>query len=340
MKAAVVRRYGSIRNMEIQTWPDPVPGPGEVLVAVRAVGLNFADIMSRLGVYPKTPPVPFVPGLECAGDVVAAGEGVKRLKIGDRVLGFTGFGSHAELACLREDLATVLPTAMPWTDAAALMVTYLTAYHALSHLANCHPGERVLIHSAAGGVGTAAIQLGRYFNLDMIGTAGSDAKCEVVKNLGADMAIHYGKERFDREIRERFGPACLDIVLDGVGGWAFRPGWKLLAPMGRYVLFGLSSVTGRGGLNRLRALAQMVKMPYLHPFPMVSGNRGIMGFNLSLLLSRRDLLEAAMRKILKLYESEILCPVVGQTYPFSEICRAHEALQGRETIGKVVVLIE
>jgi alcohol dehydrogenase len=318
----------------------PRPLPGEVLVRVRAIGLNFADVVGRWGVYPGTPPPPFVPGIEFSGDVVAVGESVSRFKGRERVLGYSRLGSHAEFVTVRASTAVTMPDEMTYENGAAFLVASMTSYHALVGLAHARAKERVLIHAAAGGVGTVACQLASHLGCTVIGTVGREQKRPVASRYGAGYVVNYRTEDITQRILEITDGYGIDIVLDSIGGSLFRKGWRLLAGMGRYVLFGISAVSGSGGLNRLKAALVLASMRAVAPSALLSANRSLSGFNLGTLMNRDDYLQEAGEAVMRLYKLGVLQPVIGHRFPFQEIATAHRLLQTGETVGKVVVTFE
>ncbi|MER3523538.1 MAG: alcohol dehydrogenase [Ignavibacteria bacterium] len=340
MKAAFVTKYGGPEVLEIRDAPIPTPQPDQILVKVRAIGLNFADVMGRFGVYPGTPQPPFILGLEFSGDVVAVGSNVTTFKGGERVMGYSRHGSHAEYVCVNEKLATELPTNMSYEEGASFLVVYLTAYHGIVRLANIRKGEKLLVHAAAGGAGLATVQLGRHLGAEIFGTAGTEEKVEIARSHGAHHAINYNTHDFAEEIRRITKNYGVDVVMDAVGGLVYDKSWNLLAAMGRYILYGLAAVAGKGALNKLKAAGVMSIMKPIFPPQLMSANKGIFGFNLGTLKGKEGYFREAAEELLKLYGLGVLKPVIGKIFPFTEIVEAHRALQTRQTVGKVVVFVE
>lgn len=337
MRAWIVTKYGGPESLSLVDHPEPRPGPGMLLVRVRAIGLNFADLFGRMGVYPMTPSVPFIPGLEFTGEILEAADGVTTLRPGMRVMGYSRHGSHAELVAVHARNVVPVPDAMSDEEAAAFTVTAMTAYHGMVTLAHVRKGERVLVHAAAGGVGLAMLQLGRHLGAELFGTAGTDVKCRVAAEHGAHHTINYRADDFATEIRRITGGGGVDVVQDSVGGRVFRKGWSLLNSMGRYVLYGVADVTGPGGLNRIRAGLALGRMALLAPSSLVQANRSIAGFNLGTIVGKEGLLLEEASAIAGLYRQGVLRPVVGRTFPFAEMVEAHRFLQERRSVGKVVV---
>lgn len=340
MKAAFVSRYGGPEVLEIRESPLPEPRRGQILVRVRAIGLNFADIFARLGVYPGTPEAPFVPGLEFSGDVVDSGSGVGRFKGGERVMGYSRHGSHAEYLAVNENLAAEIPPSMNYQEGASFLATYLTAYHGLIRLANVRRNEKLLLHAAAGGVGIATVQLAKHLGVEVFATAGTDEKVRLVQSQGAHHVINYVTHDFAPEVRRLTDNYGVDVVMDSVGGDTFRKSWQLLAQMGRYVLFGVSSVTGKGALNRLKAAGVFSLMKPIFPPSLIGANKGILGFNLGTLMGKEGYFQEATTELLRLYAAGALKPFIGRVFHFDQIVEAHRTLQTRQSVGKVVVVFE
>jgi NADPH2:quinone reductase len=331
MKAAVAVKYGAPSVLRIQELPSPSPAPDEALVRTRFIGLNFADLMQRSGVYPRTPKAPFVPGLELAGEVVEPGPAALGLAAGDRVVAYPIFGSHQELVAT--SLVTKVPDAMELETAAALGVCGMTAHYAINYLGKARAGETVLVTAAAGGVGTLAIQIARTFGLKVTALAGGEAKGALARSLGAQEVVDYRRPDW----RSRLAAMRFDIVLDSVGGPVMRACWPRLLPMGRYILFGFAGAVGPGAYSHLRGAWNYFRTPAPHPLRLVSANRTLSGFNLSLITEHRPLLTQILLEVFDLWEKGDLRPVVSKVYPFGEIARAHEAMQERRTRGKVLI---
>ena len=230
MRTMVVRRYGPPEVFESQQAPDPQPKPGEVVIRVKAIGVNFADLLQRMGVYPGTPKPPFVPGIEIAGVVEKVAEGGKSgdgepVRPGDAVAAFTSFNAYAEWAAVPARQVYRLPAGMSFEDAAAIPVNYVTAYHSMFAMGNLLPGDRILIHGAAGGVGVAAVQLARARGIEVFGTAGP-AKQEYLRKIGVSHAIDYTKTDFVQAVR-KFAPDGIEMVMDPIGGKSFARSYQV-----------------------------------------------------------------------------------------------------------------
>ena len=339
MRAAVITRFGPPEVLQFRDLAIPTIGLGDVLVRTKAIGLNFAEVFARLGYYPGIPKPPFVPGIEFAGIVEKTGASVRGLKKGDRVFGFTKQNAYAEYVAVPKDFVLRMPRKMTFEQAAAFAVAPMTAYHGLVTLAHVQRGERLLVHAAAGGVGTAALQIAKHLGATTYATVGSQAKMKVAMDLGAKMVINYSTDDFASVIRNDTKDEGLDVIFDSVGGKTMRKGWKLLAPMGRYVLFGFAAVAGERKVNKVKALGEILSVPLIYPPSLVTRNVSLMGFNLYFVVQKAAYLRKAMDQLLRWYEKGILRPVVGTVFPFEKIVEAQEFLQSRKSIGKVVVTV-
>jgi len=332
MRAWVASRYGPPEVLRLTDLPDPVPGPGEAIVRVHAIGLNFADCAARLGVYPRVPRPPFVPGMEVSGEVVALGEGVSDPPVGERVAAGPIFGGHAEHVKVRARYLRVLPASMDFVTGASLAVTGLTADHALFTVGRVRKGERAVITAAAGGVGTIAVQLAANAGARVLAVASTPAKRELALHLGAHEAAGY------EDYRKALAGG-VDVVIDAVGGALFRPGWKALKPNGRYVLYGFAAALGARRVRYLHAAFELLRMGIVFPSTVVQPSRTLAGFNLSLVPQLAEDLQARFARLEDMLGEGTLKAVVGAVLPFEELPKAHALLQGRGSTGKVVVTL-
>ena len=333
MKALWLVKRGT---WEIREAPVPLPKPGEVRVAVRVFGLNFAELMASQGLYPDAPKLPAILGYEIAGEIDAVGEGVDASRIGERVVALTRFGSHAQFCCIPSQFALAIPPAMSFEEAAALPVTYLTAYHMLFFAANLRAEESVLVHMAAGGVGTAVLQLCRTVaNVVTFGTA-SVGKHQVLRDNGCTHALDYHAVDYEPEVRRLTEGRGVDVVLDPLGGRDTLKGYRLLRPGGRIVVYGFANLQ-RGRFNPLHVVAQVARMPRFSPLRLMGENRGVIGVNMGHLLGRADLLLSEMRALLALYEQGKIAPVIDCVLPLENAADGYRRIASRQNVGKVVV---
>ncbi len=242
MKAVVCKEHGMADKLElVEDWPEPTPGEHDVLVQVRAAGLNFPDVLMIQGKYQMQPDMPFVAGGEFAGDVIAVGDKVERYKVGDKVVAMNGFGAFTEQVAIHELAALPMPEGLSYEQAAGVGVTYFTSYHALKQRANLQPGETLLVLGAAGGVGVTAIELGKLMGARVIAAASSDEKLALCKELGADEVINYSDTSLKDAIKELTGGKGVDVVYDPVGGDFAEPAIRGMGWNGRYLVIGFAS---------------------------------------------------------------------------------------------------
>ena len=338
MRQIVFSRYGAPEVLVPQEVPTPAPAAGEVRIAVRAAGVNFADVLARVGLYPDAPRLPLVVGYEVSGTIDVVGPGVTRFAAGDRVVALTRFGGYA--SDVIADQAYVFPFHADLSDAeaAALPVNYLTGLIALYRMANVGAGETVLIHGAGGGVGIAAIQLARSRGATVIGTA-SSSKHAALHSFGVEHLVDYRTSDVAREVRRITNNRGVDVVLDPIGGASFTTSYRLLAPLGRLVMFGVSAISRGERRNWLHAARAILQMPRFKPLSLINHNRGIFGLNLLHLWDERSQLAAAMQFLLEEVGARRLSPVIAKTFPLERASDAHRYMQRRGNVGKIVLTV-
>ena len=334
MRAVWIPRPGPPEVLEVRDGADPTIDADQVLVRVRASGVNFADVSARLGVYPDAPPPPCVVGYEVAGTVERVGGAVDTVRPGDRVLALTRFGGYAEAVAIPALQVFPMPAAMSFEEAAAIPVNYLTALLMLRTFGNVKAGEKVLVHAAAGGVGMAAIQLCRIAGAEVIGTA-SASKHATLKQMGVAHCIDYRTEDFEEGVRRVTGGRGVDIALDATG--AFRKSYRCLAPLGRLVCFGLSQASSGMSPSRLRALLAVAQLPWFHPIKLMNDNKAVIGVNLGHLWDHIGMLRREMTGLLADYDAGRIKPVVAKAFPLVEAAKAHRFIQERQNVGKVLL---
>jgi NADPH:quinone reductase-like Zn-dependent oxidoreductase len=344
MRAMVVRRYGPPEVFEARQVPDPQPKPGEVLIRVKAIGVNFADLLQRMGLYPDTPKPPFIPGLEIAGVVEKVMEGARRgeedtLKAGDAVVALPHFNAYAEWVAVPASVVYRLPAGMPFDDGAAIPANYLTAHHAMFTMGNLQPRDRILIHGAAGGVGIAAVQLARAKGLVIFGTAGP-AKQEYLRKIGVDHPIDYEKTDFVEAVL-KFAPDGIEMVMDAVGGKSFADSYKCLGPTGRLVVYGFSVAAGPDGKRHWwRSLKAFAQMPRFSPLKLMGQSVSVIGVNLGQIQRRGALLRGELDELFRMYTAGIIKPEIGKTFPLDQAAAAHQYIHDRKNIGKVILSVK
>jgi synaptic vesicle membrane protein VAT-1 len=336
MREAVIPRHGPPEVFEIRERRDPEPAEGEVRIRVRAAGINFADILARLGLYPDAPRPPVVVGYEVAGHIDAVGRSLTGFAHGDRVVALTRFGGYADTVVVAAEQVFHFPEQLSDAEAAAVPVNYLTAALALYRLAALSPGETVLVHNAGGGVGIAATQLARLRRATVIGTA-SAGKHSALHSFGVDHAIDYRVADVVAEVKKITKGRGVDVILDPIGGPSFAASYRMLAPLGRLVIFGLSAAAPGERRSLWRAFRAWWTTMRFDPMSLMHRNRGVFGLNVGHLWDERRHLVPIMEMLVSELQSGRLNPVVARTFPLERAADAHRFIQSRQNIGKVVL---
>jgi NADPH:quinone reductase-like Zn-dependent oxidoreductase len=341
MRAVVLTGTGGPEVLKVQERPDPAVGPGEIRIAVRAAGINFADTMARVGLYPDAPKPPCVLGYEVAGEVESVGEGVSEHKVGDRVVAGTQFGGQAELVTVPADQALALPERLSFEQGAAFPVNYGTAYAALVLMGGMRKGDRVLIHAAGGGVGISATQLARNAGAEVFGTA-SPGKHEAIRAQGVQHPIDYRNQDFEAEVMRITGGEGVDVIIDALGPTSFRKDYRLLRSGGRMVMYGLSESTKAGARDLPATLKSLVKMPlatmpWWKSLTMMNENKGVFGLNMLSWWEREGNLDRLTEPLMADLAEGRIEPVVAESFPFERAGEAHQYIAERRNVGKVVL---
>ena len=316
MKALVITRFGGSGNLEVEDVPTATTADGETVVRVEAGGLNFADVLTAQGGYPGTPKPPLIAGREFAGHEEGSGR---------RVMGYTQWGAFAEQAAIRKDLLWEVPLSLNMQEAAAFPVNFFTAYLAYwkAGLAENAAGSRVLIHAVAGGVGTAAVQIGRLLGAEMYGTSSSDEKLERVKKLGLNHGINYKQRDYEEAIREMTGGKGVDAAFEMLGGEHTTKSVRCLGQFGRVIVYG--SATGGKGL--------------LDPRILYAKGASVHGLWLTYLSQNRGVMDAAWKKLSTWLADGKLHPVIGSVFPLARAAEAYALLNEGRNYGKVVLTL-
>jgi NADPH:quinone reductase-like Zn-dependent oxidoreductase len=340
VRALVITKHGAPEVLQVQEWPDPQPGPGEIRVRVRAAGINFADLLARMGLYQDAPKPPCVVGYEFGGEVESVGEGVETPAVGDRVMGGCRFGGYAELAVTEAANVVPLPDDWSFEEGAALSVAYATAYAGLIRYGSLRAGERVLIQAAAGAVGIAATQIAKLAGAGEIYGTASPSKHEAIRGFGVDHPIDYTSGDFVEAVRRAAGEEQpLDLVMDAIGGRSFKQSWSLIRPGGRLVCFGASSVAAGEKRNVARALGTLLRMPRFKPVPMMTESKGVIGLNMLKLWDSKGSLDEYIEPLREWTEQGKLRPVVAEAFPLERGPDAHRFISERKNVGKVVLTL-
>jgi NADPH:quinone reductase len=324
MRAIVCHALEGIDGLKLEeNWPEPQPGPGDVLVQVKAAALNFPDVLMLRGLYQDKPPLPFIPGLEMAGTVLAVGANVTRFRPGDNVVSIAG-RTLAERGVFKHELVIPMPASLGFEAASGVCLTYFTSYHALRQRAALAPGETLLVLGAAGGVGVTAVELGKVMGATVIAAASSDAKCEFARRLGADHVINYSTQDLRERVKEITGGKGIDVVYDPVGGPFTEPALRSLAWKGRYLVIGFAA----GEIPRIPINLALLK------------GASIVGVFFGAFSQREPAVQRQnVAELWQLIESGRLRPAVGEVHDFADYARAFAALEQRKALGKVVIRI-
>ena len=345
MRAMVIRRHGPPDVFEVQQRADPQLKAGEVLIRVKAIGVNFADLLARMGLYPGAPKPPFVPGLEISGVIekVMENPGGRRgeggsLQPGDAVMAIPQFGAYAEWVAAPMSLVYRMPAGMAFDAAAAFPVNYLTAYHSMFTMGNLRAGDRVLVHGAAGGVGIAAVQMAKAKGLVVFGTAGG-AKQDFLRKIGVDHPIDYEKNDFVKVVKQ-YAPEGIEMVMDPIGGKSLVRGQQCLGQAGRLVIYGLSDAAGTSGKRSLaRGLKALLDTPRFHPLKLMEKNLAVIGVGMGGVLTRGTMVRDELAELFKMYGEGKIKPVIAKTFLLEQAAEAHRYIHHRKNIGKVILSV-
>ena len=343
MRKVVVHAPGGFEALRVETHPERRAGDGEVRVAVRACGVNYADCIVRMGLYESAKEYvgwPITPGFEVAGTVEEVGADVDGFSPGDEVLAVTRFGGYASAIVVPEAQVFRRPDALSTEQAAAFPAVHLTAWYALFVLAQPRPGAKLLVHSAAGGVGTALLALARDAGFETVGVVGAAHKVEAARAAGAGAVIDKSTQDLWKEA-DRLAPEGYEVVLDANGPSTLRKSYARVRPGGRLVVYGFHSMLPRGsGKPFLPRLAiDWLRVPRFDPLRMTGDNRSVMAFNLSYLFDRRDLLQEAMTDLLARVGRGAIPPPRVTTFLLERVADAHRAIESGDTVGKLVLLV-
>ena len=342
MKQIAIAKPGSFDRLKLVDTPEPKLQAGEVRLAVRAAGVNFADVVVRLGLYASAKKYvgwPITPGFEVSGEVMELGAGVDDLAVGERVFGLTRFGGYTSQICLPRGQLFRVPQAFSHAQAATFPTVHLTAYYALRQVLRTRAGDKVLVHSGAGGVGLAALQMARADGLSPIAVVGSSSKREVALAYGASDVVDKSSQALWPEV-ERLAPGGLHYVLESNGAETLRHSYAHLRPTGRLVVYGFTGMLSRGsGRPNWPKLAwDYLRTPRFHPLQLVDANKGVVGFNLSYLFEEQWLLAEAMSRMLAEVDAGVLRALPVTEFPLSDAAAAHRALQSGTTTGKLALV--
>ncbi len=337
MRQIVTTANGGVDVLRVEEAPDPTPGPGEVVVDVKAAGLNFADILARQGLYPDGPKKPCVMGYEVAGIIQEIGEGIDPNYVGVPVVAMTRFGGQSEKVVVRDKQLFEKPVALSFEQAAAIPVNYLTAYALIVAMGGLRANESILIHNAGGGVGLAAIDIAKHIGATTYGTA-SPGKHEFLRERGLDHPIDYRNQDWLPALKKLTGGRGVELVLDPIGGAHWKKSYAALRTTGRMGMFGVSAASATGLAGKLKLVKAALQMPRFHPLDLLNKNRGVFGLNLGHMWHEPDKVAEWVQEIVRGIHEGWVRPHVDKVFPFAQAGDAHTYMEQRKNIGKVVLV--
>jgi NADPH:quinone reductase-like Zn-dependent oxidoreductase len=330
MRVVEISKHGGPEVLKVRERPDPPLGRGEVRIEVAASGINFADVMARIGIYPDAPKPPCVVGYEVAGTILELGEGVEDLSHGQRVLAGTLFGGYASQVVVKAGDVVPLLDRLTFEQGAAIPVQYATAWAGLIGYGNLQPGERVLIHSAGGGVGIAATQIAKRRGAEIYGTA-SPGKHARIKELGVDHPLDYTKDDWER------GLPKFDLIMNAIGGKSLRVSYNQVRAGGRVVAFGASAAVSGEKRNLVSGLGTVLRMPRFNMIKQISESKAVIGLNMLSLWKDRGTLAPWIEPLRELMDDGTIQPVVAGAFSFEQAGEAQRMITERRNVGKVVL---
>jgi NADPH:quinone reductase-like Zn-dependent oxidoreductase len=342
VKRIVIQRPGSFDALRVEEGPDPTPAPNEVCIKTQSIGVNFADCVVRMGLYSSAAHYvgwPITPGFEFAGVVESVGGEVTDLAVGTEVIGVRRFGSYASHVCTPRNQVFPIPANMTVTEAGAFPTVFLTAWYALRECARLRAGNKVLIHSAAGGVGSAAVQIAKSMGCFVVGVVGSKHKIEHAQKLGCDIVIDKSSVALWAAAKAAGGDGY-QAILEANGTETLRQSYAHLRPTGRLVIYGFQTMMTRGSgrPNWLKLAWDFLRLPRFNPLLMTDANKGVVAFNLSYLFDENSMLQEAMAGLFEgVACGQLKVPQVTQ-FPLEKAAEAHRALQSGQTVGKLVLI--
>lgn len=343
MRKIMIHRPGGHDRLQIEEHPDVAPGPGEVAVNVEAIGINYADCMVRMGLYRSSREQvgwPVCPGFEVAGTVEAMGDGVD-LPLGQRVFAVTLFNGYATRVVVPHDQVFAIPDGLDATQMAGFPTVFMTAWYGLHELCRPRRGQTMLVHSAAGGVGGALVQLGKAAGCQVAGVVGAPHKADLVRDLGADRVVVSSEEDLWAALR-RSDPDGFHMVFDANGAKTLRRSYNSLRPPGKLVVYGFHTMLprGRSGPNWFKLVFDYLRTPRFGPLEMTHNNRSVLAFNLSYLFAEKEILVDAMADLLGKLADGRIRPLPVQHFAFEDVAATHAALESGSTVGKLVLRVD
>jgi len=336
MKSVILTKYGAPEVLEVKEFSDPQPLDNQVRVKVHYAGINFAEIMARMKLYPGGPKPGSVLGGEVSGIIDKLGKDVKGLSIGDKVMGLSLSGSYSSHVCIDESSIIPLPDNFKLDEAAAFPVAYITAYMMIFDMGNLQDGDTFLIHGAGGGVGTAAVQLAKTKNIKIVGTSSSWKHDELIK-MGVDKCIDYNTDNTEKEIMDFTNGRGVDLVIDPIGAKNWKLSYRSLAKMGKLIIYGDQNLVKGDKLKPIVAMKEMYSMPKYRPMDLMSNNKTVMGYHLGRFKGHEWKVKRSIENLVKLVNEKDLHPIVDCSFSYKDTPKAHRYIQNRKNFGKVLL---
>jgi len=336
VQQVIITRHGGPEVLHVRETAEPQLKSGDVLIDVQFSGINFADLLMRMGLYPSAPKPPFTPGYEVSGVITKVGSTENDELLGKSVAALTKFGGYSSKVVVKKDRLIALSDGVDMALAAAMPVVYLTSYVMLSLQAHLQKDEWVLIHNIGGGVGLAATELSRMIGANIIGTA-SVGKHDRLREKGIHHLIDYNTEDFVARVKEITEGKGVDVIIDPIGGENLKKSYKALGSFGRLVAFGFSKAVSGPRRKVLHLFKEYIKTPKFSPIKLMGHNKGVFGCHLGMLMDRQELLQECMQKLMSYFQSGDINPHVDRVFPLNRVKDAHQYIMDRRNFGKVLL---
>ena len=336
MKSVILTKYGAPEVLQVRDFETPEPKANEIRIKVHYAGINFAEIMARMKLYPGGPKPGSVLGGEVSGIVDKVGAEIKDIEVGQNVIGLSMKGSYTSHVCLEPQSIIPIPQNFNLDEAATFPVIYITAYMMMFDLGNLQDGDTFLIHGAGGGVGTAAIQLAKTKDIKIIGTS-SAWKHDKLSSMGVDKCIDYNTENVEKEIMNFTNGKGVDLIIDPVGAKNWKLSYKVLARMGKLIIYGDQNLVKGEKLNAIAAFKELISMPKYKPMDLMAFNKTVMGYHLGRFKGYEWKVKRSVENLINLINKYDIHPVIDKIFPFEKAADAHRYIQNRKNLGKVLL---